>query len=78
MEVKANREEAYGHAGVTCSLCFLFPAPCFTPAFGIFGPHSKASMWAQFTLAKDICPQERWPSWEKAILCMPSPGGIKW
>lgn len=76
-KLKPTGKKPYGQAGVTCSLCFLFPAPCFTPAFGILGPHSKASMWAQVTLAKDICPQERWPSWKREILCMPSPGGSK-
>lgn len=76
-KLKPTGNQSYGQAGVTCSLCFLFPAPCFTPAFGILGPHSKASMWAQLTLAKGICPQERWPSWKRVILCMPSPGGTK-
>lgn len=40
-KLKPTGKQPYGQAGVTCSLCFLFPAPCFTPAFGILGPIAR-------------------------------------
>lgn len=56
-EVKANWDKAIWKG--RCNMLTLLPVSCpphFTCAFAILGPHSKASMWLQLRLAKDIYP----------------------
>lgn len=75
MEVKAKEEEAIWKG--RCDVLTLLPAsyPLLHLAFAILSPDSKATMWPHLRLAKDINPQERWPSWKRAVLCTPPPGG---
>lgn len=78
MEVKAKWEEAIWEG--RCCMFTLLPASCplLHLAFAILGPDSKATMWAQLWLAKDIYPQERWPRCKRATLCTSHPGGREW